>query len=64
MHLDRLERDVLNGQIIAAQIIAAGGEDVTMPDLVTARAEFDLWLGLTVKAVDERDELHALLGVA
>ena len=64
MHLDRLERDVLNGQIVAAQMIAAGAEDITMPDLTVARAEFDLWLGMTVAPVDERDELHALLGVA
>ena len=64
MHLDRLERDVLNSQIIAAQIIAAGGEDVTMPDLTTARAEFDLWLGITQAPKDELAELHSLLGVA
>ena len=64
MHLDRLERDVLNGQIVAAQIIAAGGEDVAMPDLTVARAEFDLWLGITQVPVDELSELHSLLGVA
>ena len=62
LHLERLERDVLNAQIIAAQLIAAGGEDVTMPDLASARTEFDTWLGVT--AAPERDELHRMLGVA
>lgn len=42
--LDRLERAVSDGRIVAGMQAAMGAQDVVPPDLTAARAEFDAYL--------------------
>lgn len=63
----RLERYLLNQQLIAGFARAMGNEQATMPDLLEARASFDEWLNAPPPERGPRDieqlELMAALGV-